>query len=411
MAKQWHHFWQGERLPLPMKICRIKGPAISCQIFTSLSPVADIWDGLLPEAHRLRSPGLIALENSNLPDIEFAYLLVYQHNFPIGLIYFQKINFNQSHYNHSILEREDLSLIKKMILKQKADILICGNLYHNDSPGFYFKNEGDQDLVPNLIQQFKKSNPWKSTFCATMLKDIEIPFAPDSLKKVGFKSYTEDVLMELDLREEWKSFDDYLSALSKKYVQRAGKIRMAGKKLIRKMLSLTEIEQNASCLEKLYLQIAQKQKVRIGKLSAGYFAEMKRAYQSDFELIAYFDDATIVAFASYFMRDNRSLEIHYIGLDYARNDSFKLYFNILFDGIEMAIQRKCSSVLFGRTSEDAKASAGAHAKHPLHYIHLKLGLPAFIFHYLQKWHSQNQSTTWKSRNPFKERAIPELLLA
>jgi hypothetical protein len=165
-------------------------------------------------------------------------------------------------------------------------------------------------------------------------------------------------------------------------------------------LSLQDIVDNASRIEFLYHQVADKQDVKMGILNAQYFVSMKETLQANFSVMGYFLDTELVAFSSYIF-DNKAMEIHYIGIDYAYNDRHKIYFNILFDGLEMAMLHDKPTIALGRTTKEAKASAGASPIFINNYIWIKFGLPTLAFNFFYKWYSSQTNDAWKNRNPFK----------
>ena len=85
---------------------------------------------------------------------------------------------------------------------------------------------------------------------------------------------------------------------------------------------------------------------------------MQKYFGANFKVAGYFLDEKMVAFSSYIYYKTQ-MEVHFIGIDYQYNDEYKLYFNILFDGIKEAIAGGYSKIELGRTAREAKASAGA----------------------------------------------------
>jgi hypothetical protein len=204
-----------------MKFCHTKEKDTNFKIFTDLNEIKQLWDNFLPESHHLKSGNLLVFQESKLDDISFAYLVVEKRKQISGIIYLQLVDFNSSHYSAEILENGGLSLIKDFILKQKAAVLICGNLFRLDSPCFYFRNPEDQKLIFQLLNQFENQYSSNTSFSGILVKDIPANFPKEILNQERFKLYNKDRLMEFHLEPEWKTFDDYLNELSKKYKQRA----------------------------------------------------------------------------------------------------------------------------------------------------------------------------------------------
>jgi hypothetical protein len=69
------------------------------------------------------------------------------------------------------------------------------------------------------------------------------------------------------------------------------------------------------------LNVALKQSLRIGFVNANYFIEMKRRHGDAFIFKAYYFNEQLVAFSTNIAYENNTREIHFIGLDYAYNES------------------------------------------------------------------------------------------
>lgn len=370
-------------------------------IYDTIESVKNIWDNLLPQNHHLQSGHLQLIENTQPAHIQFKYLIIQDEKLNnIGCAYLQLLNFNANHYNNDILKKPSLAHIKNHILKQNTNLLFCGNLFRINFQGFYFLNENNNHLLLPVLKHFAKKNPYKINFTGVMVKDCLVPMDETTLNSSRYKQFPNDISMQMTLRSSWKCYDDYKTDLSRKYLQRANKIRKAREALTVRELLLNEVIEKADLLEKLYLNIAQKQAIKMGMLNANYFVEMLKTLGNKFKVFGYFVDETLVAFTSYIVEEN-TLEIHYIGIDYQYNEQYKLYFNILFDGLEMAILTQKPTLILGRTAREAKASLGANAVLINNYIWVKLGLPTLIYNYFYKWYNAHQTDEWKNRYPFR----------
>jgi len=393
-----------------MKFCHTKEKDTNFKIFTDLNEIKQLWDNFLPESHHLKSGNLLVFQESKLDDISFAYLVVEKRKQISGIIYLQLVDFNSSHYSAEILENGGLSLIKDFILKQKAAVLICGNLFRLDSPCFYFRNPEDQKLIFQLLNQFENQYSSNTSFSGILVKDIPANFPKEILNQERFKLYNKDRLMEFHLEPEWKTFDDYLNELSKKYKQRASKILKAGELLEKRTFDLKDFEKFGDQIEDLYKHVVERQMVKVGCLNKEYFQKMLDRPEKDFEIIGYFFEGKFLAFSTLFKHSAEVLEIHYIGFDFEANEKFALYFNILFDGIKASIERNIKVLKLGRTGYDAKASAGAIAVNAEHFYQTKRGMPSLFFKFLVKTFSEKEESKLKVRNPFKSRQMLESLL-
>lgn len=368
--------------------------------------VANTWAAVLPEQHHLRNNDLRALEASKPEDIEFRYVNIYRGGELIGLMYLQCLNFNSKHYHHNIFDRPVLKHLKQCIVSQSVKLLICGNLFRVNFQGFYFVNKDERTQIFDCLQLYRLETKKENELCGILIKDCYKEFTAKQFTCYQFKSFKQDLTMELALDHDWQNFDDYLNALSRKYKQRAHKILKAAEPLEIKDLSHLEIRDSQYRINALYQNIVKKQSIALGILNADYFAEMKEKMGDSFKVYAYYLNGQMVAFSSHIhYHKKQKMEIHYIGIDYDYNQECQLYFNILFDGIKCAIQHRFTTIEMGRTAREAKANVGAHAVENYNYIWVKPGIIRLAFKFIGSWFDSNIGDEWKNRNPFKNKNL------
>lgn len=364
--------------------------------------VSETWGEILPEQHHLRHSDIEALENAKPDDIDFRYVNIYQNNSLIGVMYLQCLNFNSKHYHHNIFDRPVLKQLKQCIVTQSVKLLICGNLFRVNFQGFYFIDKSQREQIFDCLQLYRLETKNENGLCGILLKDCSREFTIKQFTCYQFKSFKQDLTMELDISEDWSSFDDYLNALSRKYRQRVVKIQKSIQTLAMKELGVEELIAEKGRVTELYQNIVQKQSIALGILNAEYFVEMKKNLGDNFRVYGYYLDHKMLAFSSNIYYPNKAkMEIHYIGLDYAYNKQYNLYFNLLFDGIKCAIINGFKTIEMGRTAREAKANAGAHAVENFNYIWVKPGIIRMAFNFIGSWFDGNIGEDWKKRNPFK----------
>jgi len=383
--------------------CTSKQSKLTLTEYDSIGDISPLWDAFLPENHSLKSGNLEVLELAKLDDMVFKYLLVQNKNILKGVVYLQHLRIRNAHFDGTSIDKPGLGWLKKIVNNQFSDVLICGNLFRIHFPGFYFSEDTDASLVFELLMEYLNSNKGHSKFCGIILKDCL-----SKLNNTGkFRSYHDDVTMELELRENWYSLEDYKASLDKKYRQRFQKIRNSKAKVDSKELSFEAIKTQADCITRLYQNVALKQALRIGFVNANYFAQMKRRHGDNFVFKAYYLNGEMLAFSSHIFYPDKSMEIHYIGLDYNFNETHCLYFNILYDGVELGIKNRVNRLELGRTARVAKASVGAQPVEVHNYLYLKSGIPCLAFSFFNTWFVKNLGEEWKERNPFKKVALPD----
>ena len=371
---------------------------ISINHVTQIAELQDVWDHFLPEAHHLKTRHLLPLEKAKVPDIENYYVQIFLKEKLIGVAYLQLFKFNHTHLNFSTSQTAQSKLIK-FFLPKKLRMLICGNLFRINFQGFYFKNEQHNSFIFDAIELFLEQNSDHSS-CGIIIKDCKEIFPEGKYIATKYRFFNGDVTMEIARRPHWNSFDDYLNDLKKKYFKRAKKVTAAFKGVETKELSATEILGNAAEIDRLYWNVINKQKVRLGIINAAYLYELKKDLGDHFELHALYLDNVMIGFYTYIFYTNE-METHYIGLDYNYNDTHKTYFNILFLSIQKLIERKYEKLELGRTAKEAKANLGAFPKQIFNYVKVKNPVAKIALDYFLKRFNQSENQKPLERSPLK----------
>jgi hypothetical protein len=297
---------------------------ISIHISKNINAIKTAWDELLPKNHHLQSKHLLAFENSNIDDVENNYIQIFLKEKQIGIIYLQQFIFQHKHLNFNN-DKQFKSTLIKLVLPKRLPLLVCGHLFRIGYQGFYFKNESHNNLVFEAIELFNQQNKQKP--CGIIIKDCNEVFIEQQSKVFDYHFFNGDVTMEIHRRAHWKTFDDYLKDLHKKYLQRAKKIIKAFDGIEKKLLSANEIIENKVAIEKLYWNVVNKQTIKLGTVNANYFYELKKDLEGDFEFYALYKNGSMVGFYTFIFYDGE-METHFIGLDYEANKTHNIYFNM-----------------------------------------------------------------------------------
>lgn len=367
-------------------------------ITKTIAAFANEWDAFLPENHHLKSRHLVACENAAVDDIENFYVQVFQKNKLIGLLYFQQFRFQHKHLSFGKGSATTAKLIK-CILPKQLHILVCGHLFRINYQGFYFKDPAHKNWVFDVVKIFVTQNN-SCQPAGIIIKDCTEAFIEESCRYGGYRFFNGDVTMEISRRAQWFSFADYLNDLQKNYRQRAKKIIHAFEPINSRQLNAEEIKTNAHTINQLYLNVVNKQTVKLGIVNAAYFYELKKDLQDNFELHALYANGIMVGFYTFIFYE-KEMETHFIGLDYAANAYYKLYFNILFLGINKMIEKGYNKLELGRTARDAKANVGALPRQVFNYIKVKNVLADITLRHFLRRFNQAENTGLTKRNPFK----------
>jgi len=379
------------------------------RIYNSLPEVAKEWDHFLPDHHSLKSPFLLATESAALEGIRFRYIMVEINRECVGLVYFQLLKISNQSLGANKLLNENSNLIGQFLLTHGINLAICGHLFRNNFTGFYFKKPTNNHLVFSVLDSFSKLAPAKLKPDVAIVKECDSGFNSQELKANSFQPFNQDFLYTFPVKQTWKQFDDYVQNLSSKYQKRAIKVRKNGQMIERKWLNEEQISKHIDQIEALYLEVVNKQVFKPATLNAAYLFKMKHVYGDRFQILGYFDQERLCGFASYIVLDNNKIELHYVGFSEKDNESFSLYFNMLFDGVELAIQKCYSHLHLGRTGKDAKSSLGAFGTNANNYFKVKRSVKGWFITCVLNLMIETTNQQGPERNPFKEQV--ELKLA
>jgi len=161
-----------------------------------------------------------------------------------------------------------------------------------------------------------------------------------------------------------------------------------------------EISGLKSEIEFLYLNVVNRQPIRMIIVDAKYFLSMKRRYGENFKMIGYFLDERLVGFSSNIVHRD-FWELHYIGLDYKINQTKSLYFNILYDALQNSIANGSTELELGRTARATKQIIGASPVYFSNYVRLKGKVTRLIVQLLSNRFNKRNSSAVMELRPFR----------
>ena len=209
-----------------------------------------------------------------------------------------------------------------------------------------------------------------------------------------------DITMVIQRRKHWLNFNDYMTDLNKKYLQRAKKIITVFSNIQVQELTLNEIVENEERIMDLYYNVIDKQIVRLGTININYFTELKRDLYNNFEFHAIYDHDSMIGFYTFIFYENE-METHYIGLDYEANKKYQVYFNILFLATQKMIEKQYDAMELGRTAREAKSNLGALPKQIFNYIHVSNFIAKLTLNYFLNQFNEKENQCVVNRSPLK----------
>ena len=400
---------------------RKKSSNFSFVIYDSISVInISHWNSVVNYGSEfLKIPYLTVLENEHPDNMRFHYVIIYNADKPVAIAYFQVVDFSSEIFE-TLMDQEgqELSCIvtgyfKKYFanhLKRNANkinmrLLICGNAFISGEHGFTFNPEMDKiasfDVLADVIYGIGRAGKLRGKIAAVLVKDFYTSTKNPSqeLTEFNYHDFLVEPNMIVDIK--WKTFEEYINAMNKKYRHRAKSIIKKGADTERKLFSSEDIKTNAKQIQLLYNNVHFKAKFRLASLSVNYFAEMKEELKDNFKFVAYYKSEKMIGFKTSFIL-KESIEAHFIGLDYTINKELDLYQNILYDYVKEAIDNKMKQLFLGRTASEIKTTVGAQAHQLTCYVRHRNPLSNRI---IKPFVDYLKPVEWIPRNPFKEISV------
>ena len=378
---------------------------ISFKIYNSVKDLPALWDTVAQSNIFLQTPYLTVLEESAPVNMECFYIGIFENSELIGVSLAQYLDLNKL---ESFGER-DKSLkiaVRNFIFKNFAShTLFLGNNMITGQNGYVFSKEIDFNHISEILLQsadeitlyFKKKG---ISIHLVSFKDF-YDHCSVELKKFRFSNIYEfntqpNMIFYLD--ENWKSLDDYVAALSKKYRDQFKRARKKFDGIQMKNLSYDEVLQNEEKIYELYHYVAKNAPFNTFFLSKNHFSTLKGQCGNRFQIFGYFLNEELVGFHTLLLNDE-TLETYFLGYNDHIQKENMLYLNMLYNMTEYGIENEFKRIIFGRTALEIKSSIGA----------TPVQMSGFIYHnnklinrFIGKiFRNLEPELHWQQRHPFK----------
>lgn len=263
--------------------------------------------------------------------------------------------------------------INSLFYKSTPKIMFCGNVFLSGEYGtFIKKGEQTEVLFHKLVAALKVLMKETKKLHAVFVKDFKQTSLPltDQLKDYQYIPMKVEPNMILELKPEWKSFDDYKDSLKSKYRVKANKADSKSAKLTVKRFTAQEVEQYKSELQALYENTIANASFNAQILNLNTYTQLKETYGDQFIVKGYFLADKLVGFLSA-MKNQENFDAHFIGLDYSLNKEYAIYPRILNDYVRIGIQQQAKRINLGRTASEIKSTLGAKPQDLTCYIRHK----------------------------------------
>ncbi len=297
--------------------------------------------------------------------------------------------------------------IRNFVFKNFAShVLFIGNNMLTGQNAFALADEKDKTQVLQTLKEaslelrkhFKASGlpihliSFKD-FYPEEVSDFQLP---EFQKSYQFSSQPN---MVFDIDPSWKSEQDYINALTKKYRDQYKRARKKAEGLEKRKMHLEEIKEQEETIYDLYLHVAKNAPFNTFFLAKNHFSTFKRILKDRFLFYGYFLDGKLIGFNT-LIKNGTAMDTYFLGYDDSIQKEKMLYLNMLYDMIAYSINKGFKEVIFARTALEIKSSVGAKPIQMAGYIeHANPMLNRCmkrVFDYLEP------ETLWQQRSPFKE---------
>ncbi len=378
---------------------------ISFKIYNSVKELPALWDTVAQSNVFLQTSYLSVLERSAPVNMECFYIGIFENSELIGVSLAQYLDLNKL---ESFGERDKCfkTIIRNFIFKNFAShTLFLGNNMITGQNGYVFSKEIDFNHISEILLQsadeitlyFRKKG---ISIHLVSFKDF-YDHCSVELKKYRFSNIYEfntqpNMIFYLD--QNWKSLDDYVAALSKKYRDQFKRARKKFDGIQMKNLSYDEVLQNEEKIYELYHYVAKNAPFNTFFLSKNHFSTLKGQCGNRFQIFGYFLNEELVGFHTLLLNDE-TLETYFLGYNDHIQKENMLYLNMLYNMTEYGIENEFKRIIFGRTALEIKSSIGA----------TPVQMSGFIYHnnklinrFIGKiFRNLEPELHWQQRHPFK----------
>ncbi len=310
---------------------------------------------------------LASLEDSLHDVIDFRYVLFYDPQYvPVGVAIVQLLHFTNKELDiEDIKQRFGHLISEKMIAKLDARVMLCGNAFSTGENGFLFiesiSDESAKLHVSKALFRLKRDEKKANKGVSIILLKDFWPESFDSLtvlEQEDYSAFEIDVNMVIRIRDNWKTYDDYLQDLVTKFRTKVKSVYKKSSEISDRRLSAPEILELTENIDQLYDNVLMKADYRFGALKGSTLYRFAKEFPERFIFIGYFLKEELVGFSSSF-HSGHVIDANFVGINYQYNYDLALYQRILCDLTKLAIDRGVTELRLGRTAEEMKSCFGA----------------------------------------------------
>ena len=380
-------------------------PACSFRLYETVSALPNGWEALAADNIFLSAPYLEVLEQSAPENMSCHFIGIFDSDALCGIAVTQFLNLNKL---DSFGNRDQClkTMVRDFVFRNFAShVLFVGNNMLTGQHAFVLAKGTDTTAALLALRlaaaELRKKLAAKGTKVhLTTYKDFDAGQAtafdiPEFSNNYRFSTQPN---MVLEIRDSWKTEQDYVDSFQKKYRDQYKRARKKSEGIEKRKLNLGEIIALEDTIYNLYLHVARHAPFNSFYLSRHHFRTLKEKLKEAFRFYGYFQDNQLVGFST-LIKNGKSMETYFLGYDESVQREKMLYLNMLYDMIAYSIKKGFSEIIFARTALEIKSSVGAQPTEMFGFIEhqnkLLNKVTGKIFDYVEP------KTVWQQRHPFK----------
>jgi len=303
---------------------------------------------------------LHVLESTGPENSKQRYALIFRGRTAVAAVAAQLVRASAAQVPKSRMKKPVAGSLKRI----HQNVLVCGNLLSWGPHGVAFApGEDPKTLWPAVAEalyRIRRADRLLSSTDMVMVKDIPRDMMQDAnaLKRISYRSVETEPNMVLTVSPNWRSYDDYLAALTASYRKTARKISEEIRTAGCVVETLGNVAEYAEAIHALYLQVHHRQGMRLVTLTPEFLPMLASTFGNGFRCTVIRKEKEILGFVTT-LKDGETAVGYYIGFDSRANSELPIYFRLLQAVVEDSIQMGCRQVSFGRTALEPKARLGA----------------------------------------------------
>ena len=329
-------------------------------IFNTITAIGkDQWDSIVRENNIICSYNFLkAVEASRINDCEFYYLTIFNNKELVAHTCFYTMSMEMLTIANKKIKKivKFIQNIIPSFLKIKVTECGCPVAMGNT---INMTGSADVNEVLKIIINVLEETAIKKKAPFVLLRDYtkkEID-KYSALKERGYYSINQLPVSEMSIA--WKDFEDYTGNL--KYTYRKH-YKVCSKKIKNENISMfftNEYKEYVPRIRRLYLNCYENAKEYQREIiTEEFFYNMLHCIDKESGVLIIKLKDKVVGFG-FILLDGSVVRALFVGIDYKENIKYRLYYNLCYEVVKIAIEKGFKHIDFGATAYEFKACLGA----------------------------------------------------